>query len=113
MKQDYKRMLSVDDPQVKVALDEAIANHFAILVQSEIDSDSMYDQARFTLAADQAKRESLKQHAQVQLGNIPDSPVSEEAQRQLDHSLVRGPSARIVTQVDAFQTGGLLGRSTS
>jgi len=88
----------------------------------------MYDQARFTLAADQSKLQSLKQQAQVQLarlGGNPDIAVSDhpqyqqvkaqvdEAQRQLDHSVVRAPFAGIATQVDALQPGTYLASATA
>jgi membrane fusion protein (multidrug efflux system) len=129
MKEDYKRMLSdTDAQQAQVSLDQATFDRFAALVHSESVSQSMYDQARFTLAADQNKLQSLKQQAQVQLaklGGNPDIAVADhpqyrqikaqvdEAQRQLDHSVVRAPFAGIVTQVDALQPGTYLDSATA
>ena len=129
MKQDYKRMLSdIDAQQAQVSLDQVTFDRYATLVQSESVSQSMYDQARFTLAADQSKLQSLKQQAQVQLarlGGNPDIAVSDhpqyqqvkaqvdEAQRQLDHSVVRAPFAGIATQVDALQPGTYLASATA
>jgi len=129
MKQDYKRMLSdIDAQQAQVSLDQVTFDRYATLVQSESVSQLMYDQARFTLAADQSKLQSLKQQAQVQLaklGGNPDIAVSDhpqyqqvkaqvdEAQRQLDHSVVRAPFAGIATQVDALQPGTYLASATA
>jgi membrane fusion protein (multidrug efflux system) len=129
MKQDYKRMLSdIDAQQAQVSLDQVTFDRYTTLVQSESVSQSMYDQARFTLAADQSKLQSLKQQAQVQLarlGGNPDIAVSDhpqyqqvkaqvdEAQRQLDHSVVRAPFAGIATQVDALQPGTYLASATA
>jgi membrane fusion protein (multidrug efflux system) len=59
MKQDYKRMLSdIDAQQAQVSLDQVTFDRYATLVQSESVSQLMYDQARFTLAADQSKLQS-------------------------------------------------------
>ena len=73
-----------------------------------------YDQARFTLQADKSKLESLRQQAAVQLAKLagnPDIPVTQhpqylqakaqvdEAQRELDHTVVKAPFAGIVTDV--------------
>jgi membrane fusion protein, multidrug efflux system len=129
MKEDYKRMLSdIDAQQAQVSLDQANNDRFATLVHSESVTVAMYDQARFTLASNQSKLQSLKQQAQVQLaklgGNadivVTDHPQYrqiqaqvDEAQRQLDHSVVRAPFAGIVTQVDALQPGTYLAAATA
>ena len=129
MKEDYKRMLSdIDVQQAQVALDQATYDRNANLVRSESVSQATYDQARYTLAADQGKLQSLKQQAQVQLAKLagnPDIPATEhpqyrqikaqvdEAQRQLDHSIVRAPFAGIATQVDALQPGTYLVSATA
>ena len=101
---------------------------FASLARTDSASRAQYDQARFTLATDQGKLQSLKQQAQVQLaklaGNadivVTDHPQYQqvksqvdEAQRQLDHSVVRAPFAGIVTQVDALQPGTYLVSQTA
>jgi membrane fusion protein (multidrug efflux system) len=129
MKEDYKRMLSdIDAQQGQVSLDQVTYERFATLVKTDSASRAQYDQARFTLAVDQSKLQSLKQQAQVQLaklGGNPDIPVTEhpqyqqvksqvdEAQRQLDHSIVRAPFAGIATQVDALQPGTYLVSQTA
>jgi membrane fusion protein (multidrug efflux system) len=129
MKQDYKRMQEdILAQQAQVELDQANFDRYAVLVRSESVSKANYDQARFTLAADKKKLESLKQQAQVQLarlGGNPDIVVSEhpqyqqakanvdEAQRQLDHTVVRAPFNGIVTQVDTLQPGTYLVSQTA
>ncbi len=129
MKQDYKRVLEdIQAQQSQVDLDQANFDRYAVLVRSESVSKANYDQAKFTLAADKRKLESLKQQAQVQLarlGGNPDIPVEEhpqyrqakalldEAQRQLDHTVVRAPFNGIVTQVDQLQPGTYLVSQTA
>jgi membrane fusion protein (multidrug efflux system) len=129
MKQDYKRVLEdIQAQQSQVELDQANFDRYAVLVKSDSISKANYDQARFTLAADKRKLESLKQQAQVQLarlGGNPEIPVAEhpqyqqaksqvdEAQRQLDHTVVRAPFNGIVTQVDNLQRGTYLVSQTA
>src|SRR5437868_3525475 len=107
MKQDYKRMQEdIQAQQAQVELDQANFDRYAVLVRSDSISRANYDQARFALAADKKKLESVKQQAAVQLarlGGNPDMPVAEhpqyrqaqanveEAQRQLEHTVVRAP----------------------
>jgi membrane fusion protein (multidrug efflux system) len=129
MKEDYKRMLSdIDAQQAQVSLDQATYDRFATLVKSDTASHAQYDRARYTLATDQQKLKSLQQQAQVQLARLagnPDIAVTdhpqyqqvkaqvEEAQRQLDHSIVRAPFGGVVTQVDALQPGAYLVAQTA
>lgn len=129
MKQDYKRMLSdVSSQQAQVDLDQVNFNRYAALVKSDAVSKANYDQARYTLQADQSKLASLKQQAQVQLAKLDgnaDIPVAkhpqykqakaqvDEAQRQLDHTIVRAPFAGIVTHVPSIQPGSYLAASTT
>ena len=129
MKQDYRRMLSdAQAQQAKVELDQATYDRYAALVRSDSISKANYDQARFTLEADKKRLESLHQQAQVQLaklGGNPDIPVAEhpqyvqakaqvdEAQRQLDDTVVKAPFAGIVTQVPSLAPGKYLSASTT
>jgi membrane fusion protein (multidrug efflux system) len=129
MKQDYKRMLSdVAAQQSQVQLDQANNDRFATLVHSDVVSKANYDQARFTLAADKNKLESLRQQAAVQLARLAgnaDIPEMQhpqymqakaqvdEAQRQLDHAVVRAPFDGTVTQVDTLQPGTYLVSQTA
>jgi membrane fusion protein (multidrug efflux system) len=124
MKQDYRRMLSdIDTERAQVELDQATFERFTALVKSDAVSRSNYDQARFTLQADKSKVVSLTQQAQVQLARLdgnPDIPVTqhpqylqvkaqvEEAQRQLDHTIVKAPFTGVVTSVPSITPGKYL-----
>lgn len=129
MKQDYRRMLTdAAAQQAQVQLDQATYDRYAALVSSAAISKANYDQARFTLEADKNKVESLRQQAQVQLARLagnPDIPVTQhpqylqakaqvdEAQRQLDHTVVNAPFAGIVTNVPSIAPGKYLQASTT
>jgi len=121
MKQDYRRMLrDIDAQQAQVELDQATYDRDDTLLKTDAVPRASYDQARFTLQADQSKVASLKQQAEVQLarlGGNPDVPVHEhpqylqaeaqvaEAQRQLDHTIAKAPFAGIVTDVPSIAPG--------
>ncbi len=127
MKQDYRRMLSdAAAQQAQVGLDQATYDRDAALLRTDAVSKANYDQARFTLDLDKNKLESLRQQAQVQLarlGGNPDIPVTQhpqylqakaqvdEAQRQLDHAVVKAPFAGIVTNVPSIAPGKYLAAS--
>jgi membrane fusion protein, multidrug efflux system len=129
MKQDYERMQSdVAAQQAQVALDQATYDRNASLVGTGAVSKATYDQARFTLEAGKGKLQSLRQQAAVQLaklGGNPDIPTMQhplflqaqarfdEAQRQLDDTVVKAPFAGIVTQVSAIAPGKYLAASTT
>jgi membrane fusion protein (multidrug efflux system) len=124
MKRDYRRMLSdVETQQAQVAFDQATFDRYSTLVKTDAVSKANYDQARFILKADQSKVASLQQQAEVQLarlGGNPDISVTEhpqylqakaqvdEAQRQLDHTVVRAPFAGVVTSVPSIAPGKYL-----
>jgi membrane fusion protein (multidrug efflux system) len=121
MKDDYRRMLSdVAAQESQVSLDQVTFDRFSYLVTRDDVTRQNYDRARFTLALDKSRLESLRQTAQVQLAKLagnPDIQVTEhplyqqakaqvdEAQRQLDHTEVHAPFDGVVTQVDALQPG--------
>ena len=129
MKQDYLRMLSdVAAQQAQVGLDQTTYDRYADLVRTGAVSKANYDQGRFTLEVDKKKLESLRQQAAVELaklGGNPASPVTQhpmylqaqaqvdEAQRQLDHTIVKAPFAGIVTNVPAIAPGKYLQASTT
>ena len=129
MKLDYQRMLrEVAVKQAQVLSDQANFDRFASLVKSGGVTRAEYDNARFQLAADQQGVESLKTQAAVQLARLsgdPDVDVQtmpdylqakarlEEAQRQLDHTVIYAPFDGIVTQVDTVQPGMYLAASTA
>ena len=129
MKKDYARMLSdIDAQQAQVKLDRITDERDTALLKTNAVSKAIYDQAHFTLRADQGKLASLEQQAQVQLarlGGSVDLPVAQhpqylqakarvdEAQRQLDHTVVRASFAGIVTNVPSIAPGKYLAASTT
>ena len=129
MKKDYARMLSdIDAQQAQVKLDRITDERDAALLKTNAVSKAVYDQAHFALRADQGKLASLEQQAQVQLarlGGSVDLPVAQhpqylqakarvdEAQRQLDHTVVRASFAGIVTNVPSIAPGKYLAASTT
>lgn len=129
MKQDYQRMLrDIEAKQAQVQLDQAQFDRRAHLVDRGDVSRSDYDTARFQMLTDQRALESLKTMAQVQLaklGGHADIDVKEtpeylkaeaqvdEAQRQLDHTVLVAPYNGTVTMVDTVQRGMYLLASTA
>jgi membrane fusion protein (multidrug efflux system) len=129
MKQDYARMVSdVAAQQAQVDLDQTNFNRAAMLLKSGTATQAAYDQAQATLQTDKSKLEALREQAQVQLarlGGKADIDVTqhpqylqanaqvEEAQRQLDHTVVTAPFAGIVTDVSAIAPGKYLAASTT
>jgi membrane fusion protein, multidrug efflux system len=129
MKHDYQRVLSdIAAQQAQVDLDQATFDRYTSLISTSAVSKANYDQARFLLEADTNKLQSLRRLASVQLARLkgdPNLPVEshpqylqakaqvDEAQRQLDHSVVRAPYAGIATQVSALQPGTFLVAQTA
>ena len=129
MKQDYKRMLSdVAAEQAQVTLDETNYARDAMLLRTATVSQAVYDQTQSTLDVDKSKLESLRQQAQVQLAKLDgnaDIPVEQdpqyreaqakvdEAQRELDHTVVTAPFSGLVTNVPAIAPGKYLAASTT
>ncbi len=128
-KRDYDRMLKdVAQKQATVAQDQARYDRTAGLVSRGDVSRQAYDDARYQLAADQQALASAQVAAQVQLarlGGDANAPVQTmpsykkaeaavaEAQRQLDHTVVRAPMDGIVTGVSAAQPGMYLAASNA
>ena len=129
MKQDYRRMLSdVAAQQAKVDLDRTNTDRDAPLVRMGAVSHATYDQARYTLQSDASQLEARRRQAAVQLAKLdgnPDRPTTElpqylqveaqvaEAQRELDHAVVRAPFAGTVTRVSSIAPGANLAASTT
>ena len=129
MKQDYKRMLSdVAAEQAQVNLDQINYDRDVSLLRSGTIPQAVYDQAQSALLTDKAKLESLRQHAQVQLARLggnaeiaaTDHPQYlqakaqvEEAERQLDHTVIKAPFAGLVTNVPAIAPGKYLAASAT
>jgi membrane fusion protein, multidrug efflux system len=129
MQQDYRRMLTdIEVKQAQVEADQANFDRYASLVKSGGITRAEYDNARFALSADQHAVEALRQHAAVQLarlGGNADTPVEQlpqylaaqakvdEAQRELDHTVIHAPYAGTVTEVDSVQPGMYLAAATA
>ena len=129
MKHDYQRVLrDIDVKQAQVQSDQASFDRFANLVKGGSVTRAEYDDARFKLMADRAAVESLKQQAEVQLarlgGNadvdvrqtpqyLQATAAVDEAQRQLDDTVIRAPFGGIVTNVDTTQPGMYLAAATA
>ncbi len=129
MKQDYRRMVSdAAAQQAQVALDQVNYDRDAMLLGSKTIAQSVYDQARYTLDNDKSKLAALREQAQVQLarlGGNADVVVTQhpqylqaqaqvaEAQRQLDHTVVKAPFAGVVTDVPATAPGKYLSASAT
>jgi membrane fusion protein (multidrug efflux system) len=129
MKQDYTRMQQdIAAQQSQVDMDQTTFDRDTALIKTNAVAQSTYDQARFSLEGDKSKLESLRKLSQVQLarlGGNPDFAVTEhpqylqakaqvdEAQRQLDHTVVRAPFDGVATQVDALQPGTYLVAQTA
>lgn len=129
MKQDYQRMLSdIAAQQSQMKLAQATFDRAAALMKTGATTAVAYDQARFALNAAQSQNQSLNEQAKVllaKLGGKPDIPAAEhpsylqakaqldEAQRQLDLTIVTAPFGGIVTQVDHLQPGQYLAAATA
>jgi membrane fusion protein (multidrug efflux system) len=129
MKRDYRRMQAdIAAQQAQVELDQVTFNRYANLVTSDTVSKATYDQANYTLQADQSKLVSLKHQAEVALARLSDDPdiavtdhpqymqakaQVDEAQRELDHTVVKAPFAGIVTNVPSIAPGKYLATSVT
>lgn len=129
MKVDYQRMLqnvAVKDAQVQS--DRANFERYSNLVKSGGVTRADYDNMRFQLAANQQMATALKTAADVQLAKLDGNPnvdirtlpeysqalaKLDEAQRQLDDTVIRAPYDGIVTQVDTVQPGMYLAAATA
>jgi membrane fusion protein, multidrug efflux system len=129
MKQDYKRMLSdIAAQQSLVDLDQTNFDSDSMLLRTHTVSQAVFDQAQAALGNDKNKLQSLREQAQMQLaklGGNPDVDVTqhpqylqaqaqvEEAQRQLNDTIVTAPFAGIVTGVPSIAPGKYLAASTT
>jgi membrane fusion protein, multidrug efflux system len=129
MKQDYKRMLSdIMAQQAQVDLDQTNYDRNAMLLKTATVSQAVFDQARYTLDNDKGKLAALQQQAKVQLAKLSGNPdvaaadhpqyrqaqaQVDEAQRQLDHTVITAPFAGTVTNVPAIAPGKYLAASTT
>jgi len=120
----YKGLVAqVAAQQAQVHLAQTTFDRDLALAKANAIAPITLDQARSNLASAQATFASLQQNAQTQLDKLlgnPDLPVEQapsykqakaaldEAQRQLNHSIVRAPFEGDVTEVDALQPGTLV-----
>jgi membrane fusion protein, multidrug efflux system len=129
MQDDYRRMLSdVATAAANLSSDRANLERYQRLVATGGVPRAQYDDARFKVAADEATVAALKGRAAVQLaklGGSADADVTSlpqyqaaearvaEAERELDHSVVRAPYSGIVTDVSKLQPGMYLAAGTA
>ncbi|MGB7178622.1 MAG: HlyD family secretion protein [Xanthobacteraceae bacterium] len=129
MKQDYKHMLSdAAAQQAQVDLDQSNYNRENMLVRSGTVSQAVFDQAQYALLNDKSKLESLRQQAATQLARLGGNAEIEtaqhpqylqaqaqvdEAQRELDHTVVKAPFTGTVTSVPSIAPGKYLAASTT
>lgn len=129
MKLEYKRMLrEVEVKQAQLESDQASHDRFAGLIKSGGVTRAEYDNARFQVMAGKQAVEALKVTAAVQLarlGGDPEVDVTtmndylqaqakvDEAQRQLDHTVIYAPFGGVVTQVETVQPGMYLAAATA
>ncbi len=129
MKLEYKRMLrEVEVKQAQVEADQANNDRMSGLVRSGGVTRAEFDNMRFQLAANRQSLEALKVAAEVQLARLGGDPEVnvrtmsdylqaqarvDEAQRQLDHTVMRAAFAGVVTQVDSVQPGMYLAAATA
>lgn len=124
MEQDYKRILSdIDAQQAQVKLAETTYARQQALVKIGGTAQANVDQAQAGVGTARAQGESLRQQAQVQLAKLGGAvglPLERhpeylqaqaalaEAERQLEHTVVRAPFDGVVTQVSALQPGAMI-----
>jgi membrane fusion protein (multidrug efflux system) len=114
--------------QAEVALDRTNFERAVRLLANGVESRADYDRARYKLQEDANQLAALKERASVQLARLdgdPNLPVGRlpqymqaqaqvaEAQRELNHSVVRAPFAGLVTDVPAIAPGKYLPASTT
>jgi membrane fusion protein (multidrug efflux system) len=129
MKQDYTRMLhDTQAQQAQSQLDQINYDRAKFLLNTGTTAKANYDQANYTLQADQAKLQSLQQQAKVQLARLhgnAETPTDQlpeylqaqaqlaEAQRELNHTFVKAAFSGVVTEVPTTSPGRYLGASTA
>jgi membrane fusion protein (multidrug efflux system) len=129
MKEDYQRMLTDAASQAaQVELAQKTYDRIATLVKTGATTQQTFDQARSTLDVALKRQQSLREQAKVllaKLGGDPNFTVTEhptylqakaqldEAQRQLDHSVITAPFNGVVMQVDQLQPGVYLVAATA
>ncbi len=124
MEQDYRRMLSdIEAQQAQVQLADTTLKRQDALLRIGGTAQQNVDQAQATLHTTQSQTASLQGQAEVQLAklggrvgipveNHPEylqaKAARDEAQRQLDHTVVKAPFDGTVTQVSSLQPGAMV-----
>jgi membrane fusion protein (multidrug efflux system) len=113
---------------VQVKKDQADLGRYAAVVREGGITQSVYDDARFTLEADQAKLGELQDQAGIQLAKLQDDPDIrveatpayqsalarlQNAQLDLADSIVKAPYSGTVTMVEQLQPGMYLAAGTA
>jgi membrane fusion protein (multidrug efflux system) len=128
-KADYQAALrDTGARQQQVNSDQATYDRYASLVKQHAVTQQETDDARYKLAADQQAVRASESQARALLAKLdgnPDIAVADmpsykqaqaqvaEAEREMNHSVVRAPYDGIVTQVNKLQIGMYLGASTA
>ncbi len=128
-KADYQAALrDTGAKQQQVNADQATYQRYASLVKQHAVTQQETDDARYKLAADQQAVRAAESRARALLAklagnptiNVEDTPSFKQAQaqvaeaeREMNHSVVRAPYDGIVTQVNKLQLGMYLGASTA
>lgn len=129
MKADYQAALQqAAARRQQVLSDQATFNRFAALVKEHAVTQQETDDARYRLAVDQQAVSASESQARAQLAKLSgnpeiaaeDTPAYKQAQarvaeaeREMDHSIVKAPYDGVVTQVSKLQIGMFLGASTA
>ena len=124
MEQDYKRMLrDIDAQKAQVELAKTMYARQQALIKIGGTAQANVDQAQATLGTASAQDESLHQQSEVQLAKLggavglplekhPEYTTAQaalaEAQRQLEHTVVKAPFDGVVTQVASLQPGAMI-----
>jgi membrane fusion protein (multidrug efflux system) len=128
-KADYQAALrDTGARQQQVNADQSTYARYASLVKEHAVTQQETDDARYKLAADQQAVSASESQARALLAKLlgnPDIAVADtpsfkqaqaqvaEAEREMNHSVVRAPYDGIVTQVNKLQLGMYLGASTA
>ena len=129
MKQDYRRLLSdVASTRAMMASAEQTVMRDKWLRQQGGVPEAQYDDARFRMTAEKAAVQSFQDQASVELAKLGGDLVLPltalpqyqaaaakvaEAERELNHSVVRAPFSGVVTDVSKLQPGTYLSAGTA
>jgi membrane fusion protein, multidrug efflux system len=124
MDEDYLRMLSdIQAQRAQADLAQSDYNRQVALIKFGGTAQVNVDQAKAALVTTKAQVTALEQQARVQLAKLGGRiglPLDEhpeylqakaavdEAQRELDHTVVRAPYDGMVTQVSSLQPGAMI-----